>query len=267
MSEPRERVVKADADAGWQNCFAIQAHADLSDVESKARELADFGLGKGLSALWHKADLLAGGDGAVGHQMDACEVIATESMQRLRPDGVTRLGLYIESLRTILRDRFPNGRVLDFGCSAWIDASYSLVRDRFRYDIQLMDISPLPLAFARWQLEQRGVNPVVSQVHDVGTELDLVADDVVMIVESTAFEHVKDIRHLFEGLLGKLPPGGLFLTNYTALDWTDPVYDGDQENKDWAIAAAEYASTVAYRWEWESSDLKRPMWDLWEMKP
>ena len=199
---------------------------------------------------------------------DQCCGIINENMQRLRPSGVTRIGHYIQHLRAILRKRHPQGTIVDFGCGPWIDLSAALAMG-CDYEILLVEPNVQCLDFAVWRLRQRGLHchgylPGV----DTTSELELAgieAAQPVMIVESSAFEHVREIRWMFPRLMELLPPQGLFLTNYTALDWRRPELDGFAEAKSFASDAVQYALTLADRWEWELVD-GGGAWDLWERR-
>jgi len=262
----KDRVLVGDAVAGWDNLARITAYGYPDSAAGKVSELAEFGMDPGLILRSLATSVRTGAhlpDATV--EQRACINICTEVCQRLKPDGCTKLGLYINAIRDVLHENFYGGTILDFGCGAWVDASMSLAMGG-DYHVQMMDVLEMPLSFAAFQLGARGIRHSVTLVLDEATQLDLVADDVVMIVESSSFEHVPHLREKFEPLMRKLPAGGLFLTNYTRLDWTRECLDGHQENKDFAARAVEIASDLAYRYEWDPEQGRGDGWDLWEMK-
>lgn len=197
-----------------------------------------------------------------GGGLSSCLVLPSPAMWRLKPNGVTRLGLYIHDIIKQLRGFWDKGTIVDFGCGPWIDATLSLVKDS-KFKVQLIDINPLPLAFSSWQLDNYGIPNTATLVPSLDDEASLLVDDVIMIVESTAFEHVRGIRQLFEPLMKRLPRNGLFLTNYTRIDWTNPAYDGEDESDEFAPIAVNIALSLADRYKWEPDQC---YWDLWRIK-
>jgi hypothetical protein len=98
---------------------------------------------------------------------------------------------------------------------------------------------------------------------DESKELQLIQPDLIMIIESTSFEHIPDIRKVFKSLIERLPKGGFFLSNFTRLNWLDPKFDGFESNKKFAPEAIKIASDLMERYEW---DPPQEYWDLWEKK-
>lgn len=259
-----ERIIKGDIEGSLKNVECIKNPVAQTLQESKIIELIDFGIGKEMIRRWNdKEDARVHAE--YGFGMGELFAITKSNMERLKPDGITRLGLYIESLRNILHSKFVQGTVLDFGCGPWIDASLSFVLGS-HFRIQLLDVSPLSLAFASYQLTRRGIEHIPSLVLDLSKELNQITDDVVMIIESSAFEHVRGLAQLFEPLMLKLPTGGLFLTNFTRLDWSQPYLDGIDANKQFVSQAIDIANNLAYRYQWDPAQNKGDGWDLWERK-
>lgn len=252
-------TVIGDAEAGAEIDAANILYPWLGDVDSKKRELAEFGFPPLLIDDF-LADRLPHGY----HQssLTSCLVAAHNDMMRLRPGNTTNLGLYISSLRGILREAFANGDILDFGCGPWPDASCALALGGQYWPV-LMDVRPLCLAFAEWQCRNRNVDcrPLLVSV---GHEFDGVRRPPVMVVESTAIEHIADAPRLWPELLQRLRPGGLLLCNYTATDWESPDTDGFLSAKLYAAEARELALSVADRFTWEP---EQHAWDLWRKRP
>ena len=251
------RVVTADAEAALSFYNNALCRPGLSYSQTKRRQLIEFGVPDRLIAGW---DALDRGEW-LGPQLEHLLATRAPAMDRMHPDGCTRLGLYAKGIGDALAaNRQPGrGTVLDFGCGPWVDASLYFAA-RLCGDVLLADIHPLTLAFARWQLQQAKV-PCADHLVQVGEdEALLVGSETALIIESSAFEHVPDLRHLFPKMMERLSPGALFLTNYTRLDWTDPQFDGYQDNKDFAAEAMAVAQDLAYRHEWEPV---QGLWDLW----
>jgi hypothetical protein len=257
-----DRLIKGDRDAGIENARWFKAYPELSSSDSKRQELLDFGFNEHIISTWQKGGR---NKGMFGHAVDSCVASIHTGMQRLEPDGCTKLGLYIDGIRRVLHKNFDGGTILDFGCGPWPDASASFARDKPGFHVQLLDVIPMSLAFASYLLTKRDIAHTITDATGLQDELSLVADDVVMIVESTSFEHVASIRHLFEPLMLKLPKGGLFLTNYTKIG-SLPSRDGYDECREFADKAASIAQNLAYRYKWEPMQPGGGEWDLWEIK-
>lgn len=230
----------------------------LGDIGSKKRELSEFGIPPQLID-----DFL---DDRVPHgyyqsSLTGCLCIVRDAMMRLRPDGTTRLGLYIDSLRGILREAFEGGDILDFGCGAWPDASCALAAGG-QYRTVLMDVRPLALAFAEGYCRSRNID-CLSLLVQQGHEFERVSQQPVMIVESTSLEHIRDVGRLWPELLDLLPSGGLILCNYTTTDWESPDTDGLLSAKLYAEEAEALALSVADRFAWEP---EQSAWDLWRIR-
>ena len=225
--------------------------------------MIDFGFSEEIIQDWER-----GGNckARLGSAFDSCLVSVAPTMQKIGPNGFGRIGLYLDSIRAHLRANFPQGgTILDFGCGPWPDISAVLAKDG-SFSVQLMDVIPLSLAFSSYLLAKRGIRHEITLAKEGEDELEQIAFDLVMIVESSAFEHVPHIRYLLEPLLRKLPPGGLFLTNYTRVDWSQSCRDGFEECHRFAEQAVGIAAGLACRHEWSPPQPGgRGDWDLWEI--
>jgi len=257
------RVIVGDEAAGWEFFHERLCRPGRSYHDTKAEQLAEFGVPEQLIAQW----ALTGSQSPYyGPQMAHLLGMMDGAMERMRPDGIARLGLYARSIGDVLSGSREDAEIMDFGCGAWVDASRYFASRLGHATVRLVEVNPLPLYFAAWQLQQAGVKHEIvlaTQGDDASLQ---VTSDTALIIESTAFEHVAGIRWLFPKLMAALPPGGLFLTNYTRLDWTLPKYDGYQDNKDFAPEAATCALDLAYRYEWEPAQREGRGFDLWERR-
>jgi len=184
-------------------------------------------------------------------------------LDRMDPNGCTRLGLYAKSIGDLLSGHAPEAEIVDFGCGPWVDASIYFASRMNGPIVKLIDIAPIPLAFSSFMLNKYSVKNEIIVVEEDEDSSIYVWNRTAMIIESTAFEHVVDIRHLFPKLMEALPSGALFLTNYTRADWTNPIFDGHQENKDYAVEAVKMAMDLAYRCTWEPKQVEGLGWDVW----
>lgn len=202
---------------------------------------------------------------SVGQIGDSVEQVLNEfvlGQDRLSVGGVTGLCRYVKQVADLLHSNFPHGgTIVDFGCGASPDISILLAAGH-NYITQLIDISPIALDFSEHQVNARGINSIKSLVTELGNELEIIRRDVVMFVEITAFEHVPNIRNLFVPMMKMLPVGGLFLCNYTRVDWTNPEKDGFKESHDYALTAADEALKIADRVELVGQEYGEG-YDLW----
>jgi len=242
-----------------------------SFFDSRLDDLESFGVPSGISAAWFRnrdegLDEEIDWSACVFNKSAALDAVLNElskGQDRLSPDGVTLLGRYIAGIRERLHRNHPDGgTIIDFGCGSCPDATAILAYGG-NFTVQLVDVRPLSLLYSSYQLSRRGI-PNKPTLVSRGSELDLLSDDVVMFVESTAFEHVKHIRHLFVPLLEMLPENGLFLSNYTRLDWTNPKFDGYPESHEYATTAVEDAKKHANRLQLSPEQGDGEGWDLWE---
>lgn len=253
-------VVQSDAAAGIRLARSIQAYQDLSDTESRAKEIVDFGIPQSSVDEWRKLPV----EKRWSHPFDCCLTTVGDACMRLRVNGVTKLGLYIASIREILQGRFCSGTILDFGCGAWPDASIALASGS-NLKVQLVDIKPLSLSFSAYKCQMAGVRCIPTHV-SVDNEFDQVEDDVVAVVESTSMEHIKDARRLWPRLISLLPHDGLLLCNYTRVDWSRPEMDGYVESKSYVNDAIKHISLLAERAAWEPEQDDGHGWDLWSIR-
>jgi hypothetical protein len=258
------RVIAGDEKAGWAAFRSLYTGWDSYEAH-KRHQLLDFGIGEGMIAAWE-----AGAPEVNGYGEQILQVLGTllPTMQRMRPDGVTRLGLYAKSIGDLIAV-MPSDRqeIVDFGCGAWVDASLYFAQRRWcNGPVVLVDVRPLSLAFASYQMAGHYWKCHVELVGDRFDASGLISPSTGLVIESTAFEHVRNIRWLFPSMMEALSPGAFFLTNYTRLDWTLPAHDGYQENKDFAAEAVTVAQDLAYRYEWEPKQDPGLGFDLWERK-
>lgn len=228
----------------------------------KIRELEEFGIPRALINEVLSRDTKYD---KFGSPLTSCIHAADPICQRLKPGYAPfALGHYMKDIRAALWSRFSRGTIVDFGCGPIVDISMTLALGASGFKVQLVDIEPMLLAYSSFMMAKRGIPNYTTLARDPEQEMELIDKDTVMIIESTSFEHVVGIRHLFTKLFDKLKPGGLFLTNFTRLNWSLPCYDGYQENKDYAGDCVAYLSARAERYEWEAAEQK--LWDLWLKK-
>jgi hypothetical protein len=256
------RVIRGDDAAGWEFFNNVLCRPGMSYHETKRQQLLEFGIPEIILAQWEARDPVCA---SYGEQL--IQVLGTmdAGMERMRPDGVTRLGRYASGIGDLLAERSIVGTVVDFGCGAWVDATIYFASRLDMVLVRLVDVRPLSLAFSSWQLDQRGIGHETFCEKEDGPAGGLYFPNS-MIVESSAFEHVPGIRALFPKMMDSLSPGGLFLTNYTYLDWTNPAFDCYQENKDAQGAVIADCLDMAYRYQWDPPQDPVTGWDLWERK-
>jgi len=255
------RVIVGDEAAGWEFFNNHLGGANYHD--RKRQQLREFGIPEALIAQWEAGDRATA---SYGLQMTHVLSMVDPGLERMRPDSALRLGLYAKSIGDLLCGSREDAEIMDFGCGPWVDASLYFASRLTCPTVRLVDINPLPLYFAAWQLQQAGVKHEIvlaAQGDDASLQ---VTSDTALIIEVTAFEHVAGIRWLFPKMMEALPSGGLFLTNYTRLDWTRPEFDGHQENKNFAPEAVTCALDLAYRYEWKPEQQPHTGWDIWERR-
>lgn len=256
-----KRFINGDASSGHR-WFKNDLCNGMSYTDYKKSLLRGYGIAEHLIKQWDDGDHSTE---SYGHEMEHVLSVSNEGLGRMSPDGITRLGLYSKSIGDILSE-FPEDKtsIIDYGCGPWPDASQYFSTRLKNSCVKLVDICELPLDFASYQLNCASVNNQKVLVEQGTDSSELVGDDTALIVECTSFEHVVGIRHLFPKMMEALPTGSLFLTNYTRLDWTNPIFDGFQENKDFAPSAVEAALDLAYRFEWNPVQPIGEGWDIWE---
>lgn len=122
-------------------------------------------------------------------------------------DEETYRAYFARKLDDLQRDQ-PSGRLLDVGCGAGFFLDAARARG---YDVQGVDLSPVPVAYAR---ETLGLEVALGSLYDYRAPSD--SFDVVTIFQT--IEHDPDPAALSSELFRILAPGGLLMVTTPAAD-------------------------------------------------
>jgi len=243
---------------------SVLVYPELGYEGSRVRECRDYGIPQGaIDDYIHKGN---NDDGA--WPADTWLILHYQfdwRVRRLHPAGVSGLGIYLGDMVRQFRGTHDAGWIVDYGCNAWVDASAAFAQAGM-FSVQLVDVNLPSLEFAAWKLERLGIPSSVFWVQDTSCEVDEIVSDAALVIESTAFEHVANIRDQFAPLMQKIRPGGWFLTNYTRLDWGRPDLDGFPESHAHQPAAIAFAESIAERAAFDPEQTPGDGWDLWVVK-